>query len=88
MSFGPQKPKRAKTKVILGITREAVEADRTGGYLHSRLLEVALPRNLFGMDYYFLEHGSRAGGLVRRAPGPFARHRGSSHVERRSGRDP
>ena len=55
VSFGTAKPKRKRTKVIMGLTKEAIEADRTGGYLHERLLEVA-PENLFAPNYYFLEY--------------------------------
>ncbi|KAH8062994.1 hypothetical protein JL721_8614 [Aureococcus anophagefferens] len=59
VSFGAAKPKRKRTKVVMGLTKEAIEADRTGGYLHERLLEVVAPQNLFGADYYFIE-SSRA----------------------------
>ena len=55
VSFGTAKPKRKRTKVVHGLTKEAIEADRTGGYLHGRLLEVA-PENLFAADYYYLEY--------------------------------
>ena len=56
VSFGAAKPKRKRTKVVMGLTKEAIEADRTGGYLHERLLEVVAPQNLFGADYYFIEY--------------------------------
>ena len=56
ISFGMQKPRSSKTKVIKGITKEAIEADRSGAYLHKRLLEVCHPQNLYGQDYYLLEY--------------------------------
>ena len=56
ISFGMQKPRSSKTKVLRGITKEAIEADRSGGYLHKRLLQACAPQNLYGQDYYYLEY--------------------------------
>ena len=56
ISFGMQKPRSSKTKVLRGVTKEAIEADRSGGYLHKRLLQACAPQNLYGQDYYFLEY--------------------------------
>ena len=56
ISFGMQKPRSSKTKVLRGVTKEAIEADRSGGYLHKRLLQACAPSNLYGQDYYFLEY--------------------------------
>ena len=60
VSFGTAKPKRKRTKVVNVLTKEAIEADRTGGYLHGRLLEIA-PQNLFEPAYYYLERAARVG---------------------------
>ena len=56
VSFGTAKPKRKRTKVVMGLTKEAIEADRTGAYLHERLLEVIAPQNLFEPSYYYVEY--------------------------------
>ena len=56
ISFGMQKARSSKTKILRGVTKEAIEADRSGGYLHKRLLQACAPQNLYGQDYYYLEY--------------------------------
>ena len=96
VSFGAAKPKRKRTKVVMGLTKEAIEADRTGGYLHERLFEAAQddrpPRNLFGADYYYLESrrraelGCRGDGTEANGPlGAGSRRRRGRHVDHPKG---
>ena len=79
ISFGMQKPRSSKTKVLRGVTKEAIEADRSGGYLHKRLLQACAPQNLYGQDYYFLEY--RMISASRRVEAPSRRRRASSPGE-------
>ena len=75
ISFGMQKPRSSKTKVLRGITKEAIEADRSGGYLHKRLLQACAPQNLYGQDYYYLEYRMISASRGAAAP---SRHRRDS----------
>lgn len=57
ISFGAKNISHWKrTKVIHGITKDAIKSDRNGTYMHSRLQEIAAPQMLFGKDYYVLEY--------------------------------
>lgn len=56
ISFGNSASYWKRPKVIHGITKGAINSDRNGDYVHSRLQEIAAPKLLFGKDYYFLEY--------------------------------
>ena len=75
ISFGMQKARSSKTKILRGVTKEAIEADRSGGYLHKRLLQACAPQNLYGQDYYYLEYRMISASHSAAAP---SRHRRAS----------
>ncbi|KAJ8605328.1 hypothetical protein CTAYLR_002367 [Chrysophaeum taylorii] len=56
ISFGHSRPSWKGTKLLQGITKDSILADRAGGFVHSRLSEIVAPKTLFGPSYYFLEY--------------------------------
>ena len=51
ISFGMQKPRSSKTKVLRGVTKEAIEADAPR-VSPQALVAGLCPQNLYGQDYY------------------------------------
>lgn len=56
IAFGQNDVISNKFKVLQGITKDSILADRSGGYVHSRLQDLVAPKHLFGRGYYSLEY--------------------------------